>query len=188
MIHPPFVPQRRTSIAFIPRRPGDPEERGRGGIASRHRFEYDFETLFAIRVLQSQALWYARLDVAWIAMGFLSAAGMLGALAGGESGVAATCAALLISAAIMHFRLKSGGNWAACNALRAEFVKLRARALEYDDARFERELRQLQSVDSPRVWGWLRLPICNELCLELGCGSDVRMLRPWSAQLLEKLP
>lgn len=188
MIHPPFVPLRRTSIAPAPRRQGDPEDRSRGGIASRNRFEYDFETLFAIRVLQSQALWYARVDLAWMAVAFLSVAGMLGAISGGQMGLAAMCATALGAAVLLQVWLKPRTNWAACNALRGEFVKLRARALEYDDARFARELRQLQSVEEPRVWSWLRLPACNDLCAELGCVSDIRTPRPWSEQLLEKLP
>ena len=188
MIHPPFVPQRRTSIAPAPRRHGDPEDRSRGGIASRNRFEYDFETLFAIRVLQSQALWYARLDLALMAMGFLSAAGMLGAITGGHYRLGAVCGAVLLASVALHFLIKPRGHWAACNALRGEFVRLRARALVYDDARFSRELRLLQGVDGPRVWNWLRLPVCNDLCAELGCGSAIRTPRPWSAQLLEKLP
>lgn len=188
MITPPFVPQRRTSIAPAPRRHGESDDRSRGGIASRNRFEYDFQTLFAIRLLQAQALWYARLDFAWLAIGFLSAAGMLGAFAGGQIGLGGTCAAVLAATALMHFRLQPRRNWAACNALRGDFVKLRARALEYDDARFSTELRQLQTVDGPRVWNWLRLPIFNDLCAELGCWSDIRTVRPWSEQLLEKLP
>ncbi|MCC2654934.1 MAG: hypothetical protein K0Q76_42 [Panacagrimonas sp.] len=160
----------------------------RGGIASRNRFEYDFETLFAIRLLQSQALWFARVDLAWMALSFLAAAGMLGAFTGGQTGLAAVCATVLGAAAVLQFWIKPRNNWAACNALRGEFVKLRARALEYDDTRFARELRQLQSSEGVRVWNWLRLPTCNELCAELGCVADIRHARPWSEQLLEKLP
>ncbi|MGH8516776.1 MAG: hypothetical protein ACREUE_04890 [Panacagrimonas sp.] len=188
MIHPPFVPKRRTSIAPAPRRDGDPEARSRGGIASRNRFEYDFETLFAIRALQAQSLWYARLDLISMALGFLSAAGMLGALAGGETRIGALCAAALAATAVMQILLKPRKNWAGCNALRAAFVKLRARALEYDDVRYAGELRQLQGTDMPPVWNWLRFPICNELCAELGCWSDIRTARPWSERLVEKLP
>lgn len=187
MIHPPFVPQRRTSIAPAPRREGDPEDRSRGGIASRNRFEYDFQTLFAIQLLQAQALWYARLDLAAMAASFLCAAGMLGAFAGGEMPLAGLCAAALVAALAVQFRLKPKAHWAACNALRGEFVKLRARALEFEDARYARELRQLQECDAP-VWKRLRVPICNALCAELGCWSDIRTARPWSVQLLEKLP
>lgn len=189
MITPPYVPQRRTSVAPAPRRPGETDDRSRGGIASRNRFEYDFQTLFAIRLLQAQALWYARLDLAWMAIGFLSAAGMLGAFAGGQTGLGGVGAAVLAAAALMQFRLQPKRNWAACNALRSEFVKLRARALEYDDARFSSELRQLRGVeDGPQIWNWLRLPTYNGLCAELGCWSDIRTVRPWSEQLLEKLP
>lgn len=189
MINPPFVPQRCTSIAPAPRRPGETDDRMRGGIASRNRFEYDFQTLFAIRLLQAQALWYARLDLAWMTTGFLAAAGMLGAFAGGQTSLGGVCAAVLAAAALMQFRLRPKRNWAACNALRGEFVKLRARALEYDDARFSTELRQLQGGEEGlRVWNWLRLPIYNELCAELGCWADIRTVRPWGEQLLEKLP
>jgi hypothetical protein len=176
------------SIAPAPRREGDPEDRSRGGIASRNRFEYDFETLFAIQLLQAQALWYARLDLAAMAIGFLSAAGMLGAFAGGETSLGAWCAALLVAAVAVQFLCKPRTHWAACNALRGDFVKLRARALEFDDARYARELRELQGADAPPVWNRLRLPICNGLCAELGCWSDIRTVRPWSVTLLEKLP
>jgi hypothetical protein len=188
VIRPPFVPRRGTSLAPPPRSAGEVDHRARGGAASRHRFEYDFETLFAIRVLQAQALWYARLDLAWIAIGFLCAAGMLAAFAGGETRLGLGCAAVLTLAAALQFRFKPRIHWATCNALRNEFVRLRARALEYDDERFGRELRALQEGPVPRVWNGLRLPICNELCAELGCWSDIRTPRPWSAQLLEKLP
>ena len=188
MIHPPFVPQRRMSIAPAPRREGDSKDCSRGGIASRNRFEYDFETLFAIRVLQAQALWYARVDFVSMVLAFLSAAGMLGALAGGATTVAMVCAAVLGATAVMQFLLKPRTNWAACNVLRAAFVKLRARALEFEDVRYARELRQLQEAKAPPVWNWLRLPTCNELCAELGCWLDIRTARPWSERLVEKLP
>jgi hypothetical protein len=188
VIQPPFVPQRRTSMGPAPRREGDPDDRSRGGIASRNRFEYDFQTLFAIQLLQAQSLWYARLDLAAMATGFLSAAGMLGAFAGGEFRLGGMCAAVLLTALAVQFLLKPKSRWAACNALRGEFVKLRARALEFEDVRYARELRQLQATDAPPMWNWLRLPICNELCAELGCGADIRAVRPWSEQLLEKLP
>ena len=155
---------------------------------SRRRFRTDFETLYAIRLIERQARWYGRLDTALSSAAAVAGAATLGAFAGGWPSLGAAAALVLIASIWTTSHYAPRARWAACNALHAALTRLRAHALELDDTQYEDALIALRDRAGTPVWAALHLPTYHQVCEELGCTSDMRRRRPWTEMLIEKLP
>lgn len=169
MIKPPWIP---TGIKGLRASAATLRDDGLTvALPSHGRFECDFEAMYAMRVLQRQARWYAVLDGISRTVGLVSATVFVAAFCLEHYDLAVYSGALLMLTLVLQAMIRPRTQWAESIGLRSAFVSVRTEAARLTDRQYAQRLRELQEPGRVNIWRWIAKSACSDVCEELGCAG-----------------